>query len=213
LTNLDSLLKFNSINIKLVLWKYEMNKTPELLDFVKAASDANRLRIIGVLAQRPATIKEIAQELDLPYRLAFNHLAYLERVGVVYRKGDVFNLDDSAVESLSRTQFAGKRETYSPAPDLDPKSRKVLVAHLNADGTIRQIPFQSSKLHVVLNYLISAFALGVDYSEKEVNTILRRFHEDTAGLRRDLVDAGLLARESDGSRYWRHPEQVEGRPS
>ena len=24
-----------------------------------------------------------------------------------------------------------------------------------------------------------------------------------AGLRRDLVNAGLLARESDGSRYWR----------
>jgi hypothetical protein len=36
-----------------------------------------------------------------------------------------------------------------------------------------------------------------------VNQILRRFHEDTSGLRRDLVDANLLARISDGSRYWR----------
>jgi hypothetical protein len=43
----------------------------------------------------------------------------------------------------------------------------------------------------------------VNYTEKEVNTILRRFHLDTAGLRRDLVDANMLARESDGSRYWR----------
>jgi hypothetical protein len=41
------------------------------------------------------------------------------------------------------------------------------------------------------------------YTEKEVNMILARFHEDTPGLRRDLVDAGLLARERDGSRYWR----------
>ena len=122
-------------------------------------------------------------------------------------------LDDSAVESLSRAQFAGKRETYVPAPDLDPKTHKVLAAHLNADGSIRQIPFQSSKLRVILDYLISAFTPGVDYTEKEVNTILRRFHEDTAGLRRDLVEAGLLARESDGSRYWRCPEPVDGRPS
>ena len=41
------------------------------------------------------------------------------------------------------------------------------------------------------------------YTEKEVNLILARFHEDTSGLRRNLVDAGLLARERDGSRYWR----------
>ena len=122
-------------------------------------------------------------------------------------------LDDNALESLSRTQFAGKRATYLPAPDLDPKTRKVLAAHLNADGTIRQLPFQSSKLRMILNYLVSAFTPGVDYTEKEVNTILRRFHEDTAGLRRDLVEAGLLARESDGSRYWRPAEPVEGRPS
>jgi hypothetical protein len=40
-------------------------------------------------------------------------------------------------------------------------------------------------------------------AEKEINTILRRFNEDTAGLRRDLVDAKMLGRESDGSRDWR----------
>jgi hypothetical protein len=56
---------------------------------------------------------------------------------------------------------------------------------------------------VVLNYLVQAFALSTNYTEKEVNQILRRFHEDTAGLRRDLVDAKMLSRESDGSRYWR----------
>ncbi len=168
-----------------------MNKTPDMLDFVKATSNANRLRIIGVLAQRPATIKEIARELDLPFRQAFNHLAYLEYVGVVHKTGESFLLDDHAVEALSRAQFEGKRETYVPEPGLDPKTRKVLATHLNADGTIRQVPFQSAKLLVILNYLISAFTPGVDYTEKEVNTILRRFHEDTAGLRRDLVEAGL----------------------
>ena len=188
-----------------------MNDIPDMLDFVKVASDADRLRIIGVLAQKPATIKEIAHELDLSFRKAFNHVAYLEYVGVIHRTGDTFLLDDNAVESLSRMQFSGKQEIYKPAPDLDPKTRKVLAAHLNADGTIRQIPFQSSKLRVILEYLISAFTPGVDYTEKEVNAILGRFHEDTAGLRRDLVDAQLLARESDGSRYWRLPGPVEGK--
>lgn len=190
-----------------------MTDTPVMLDFVKAASDANRLRIIGVLAQRPATIKEIALELEMPFRQAFNHLAFLEFVGVVYKTADLFSLDDHAVDALIKAEFAGKRNVFVPAPDLDPKTRKVLAAHLNADGTLRQIPVQPSKLGIILNYLIPGFTTGVNYSEKEVNTILRRFHDDTARLRRELVEAGLLARESDGSRYWRVARETEGKPS
>jgi hypothetical protein len=189
-----------------------MSNLPDMLDFVKAASDADRLRIIGLLVQHPSTIKAVAQELNIPFRLAFNHLAYLEFAGVVRKNGDVFILDESALESLSKKQFSGGRETFIPAPDLDLKTRKVLAAHLNADGMIRRIPIQPAKLRIILNYLIPAFKPGVDYSEKEVNSILRRYHEDTAALRRYLVEAGLLARESDGSRYWRSPVPGEGKP-
>jgi hypothetical protein len=36
-----------------------------------------------------------------------------------------------------------------------------------------------------------------------VNAIIGRFNEDTSSLRRYLVEAGMLNRERDGSRYWR----------
>ena len=180
-----------------------MEESRNMLDFVKALSDADRLRIIGVLAQHSATVKQIASELDMTFRDAFDHLSYLEFVGAVRKTDDLYALDSKAFESLSKNQFGGERKTYVPAPELDERTRKVLAAHLDPDGTIKQIPLQSAKLRVVLNYLIVAFTPGMDYTEKEVNTILRHFHEDAAGLRRDLVDAGLLARESDGSRYWR----------
>jgi hypothetical protein len=52
-------------------------------------------------------------------------------------------------------------------------------------------------------YLLQFFSTGVIYTEKEVNTILRRYNEDVAGLRRDLIDRGMLERKSDGSQYWR----------
>jgi hypothetical protein len=45
--------------------------------------------------------------------------------------------------------------------------------------------------------------VGKRYNEKKVNEILGGYHEDTATLRRELVGAGLMARESDGSAYWR----------
>jgi hypothetical protein len=48
----------------------------------------------------------------------------------------------------------------------------------------------------------------VVYTEKQVNAIIARFHEDVAGLRRDLIDRGMLARERDGSRYWR-PDGIQ----
>ncbi len=58
--------------------------------------------------------------------------------------------------------------------------------------------------------LITAFSARgnkqMDFNQDmqlEVNDILKHFNEDIAGLRRDLVDARLLGRERDGSRYWR----------
>ena len=186
-----------------------MNANPEMLDFLKAMSDADRLRIIGLLTQRPASRAEIAAKLNLPLRDVVDHLAFLEFVGVLSQKDDVYQLDESKLSTLARDNFAKERPDYVPAPELDNNSKKILKAYLNADGSIRQIPTQPAKLQVILNYLIQAFAPDTNYTEKEVNLILRRFHEDTAGLRRDLVDVKMLDRISDGSRYWRVDEGVK----
>ncbi len=180
-----------------------MNLDPQMLDFVKAMSDAERLRVIGILVRGSQDAPGTAAQLGMSVRDAFQHLEFLASVGVVRKDAERYELDPTGLEALSKKQFAQKRETYTPAPGLDERSRKVLVNHLNPDGTIRQIPSQAARLRVILEYLVTAFMPGADYTEKEVNTILRRFHLDTAGLRRDLVDAGLMDRESDGSRYWR----------
>jgi hypothetical protein len=181
-----------------------MNTQPDMLDFLKAASDVDRLRIIGLLTQRNATRAEIAKELNLSARDSVNHLAFLEYVGVLTQRDDVYELNADKLATLTRDGLPrNARPEYIPAPDLDPAAQKVLKSHLNVDGSIRQIPSQPAKRQVILNYLVQAFEPEVNYKEKEVNEILRRFHADTAALRRYLVDANLLARESDCSRYWR----------
>jgi len=180
-----------------------MEKPPEIMDFLKAMSDVDRLRIIGVLAQGDSNRDEIANQLHLPVRDAIQHLAYLGHVGIVEESEGLFKLNLQKLEEMSRNQLGTKKEEYTPAPDLDVKSRKVLTACLEPDGTIKRLPSQASQLKVILEYLVQAFTPGWNYSEKEVNTIIRRFHVDVSGLRRDLIDAGLLARERDGSRYWR----------
>lgn len=173
-----------------------------MLDFVKAMSNPDRLRIIGLLSQEHVTRAEIAERLKLSAKEALDHLAYLEHVGAVAQSNGIYTLNNDKLATLARDKLAEERLSFIPAEDLDKKSKKVLKACLNPDGSIKQIP-APPKLQVILNYLVQFFEFNTNYTEKEVNTILRRFNEDTAGLRRDLVDAKMLYRESDGSRYWR----------
>jgi len=176
----------------------------EMLEFVKALSHADRLRVLGVLAQKTASANEIAADLGMPLREVHQHLAMLEHGGIVLQRAGNWTLDIKNVENLSRRQFEGQpREAYTPSPDLSDKPRRILAAYLNADGTIKQLPHEPGKLQVILDYLLEAFTPGVIYTEKEVNMIIRRFHLDTAGLRRDMIDRGMLQRKSDGSQYWR----------
>jgi hypothetical protein len=186
-----------------------MNEQPEILSFVKAMASADRLRIIGVLVRGRATQAEIAEQLHLPIRDVFDNLAFLTHVGVIHETEGVYDLDEKAVETLARGQFEGKRPTYEIKEEKPEDARKVLKNYLNADGTLKQIPPQGNKLLIILNFIVDAFAFDTNYTEKEVNTILRRFHLDTAALRRYLVDNGLMAREGDGSRYWRVKEEAK----
>src|SRR5512141_3197308 len=185
-----------------------MNEQPEILSFVKAMASADRLRIIGVLVRGRATQAEIAEQLHIPTRDIFNHLAFLVHVGVVNETEGAYDLDEKAIEALARGQFEGKREEYTLPPNQQDHARKVLKNYLNADGSLKQIPPRGNKLLIVLSFIVDAFAFDTDYTEKEVNTILRRFHLDTASLRRYLVDNNLLARERNGARYWRVQKEV-----
>ena len=180
-----------------------MEPQPELLSFVKAMASADRLRIVGLLSQGSKRAAEIAEALGMHPSDMMRHLEQLTASGVVSEADGVYDLNEKAIESLARGQFEGKRPSYVPKEDQEEDARKVLKNYLNADGTIKQIPQMGNKLLIILNFIVDAFSFDANYTEKEVNTILRRFHLDTAALRRYLVDYGLMARESDGTRYWR----------
>jgi hypothetical protein len=186
-----------------------MEESPEILSFVKALVSADRLRIVGVLARGKASQSDIAEQLHLPIRDVFNHLTFLMEVGIVHEEDGLYDLDEKTVESFARGQFEGKRPTYEASEEEPENVRKVMKNYLNAEGTLKQIPPQKSKLLIILNFIADAFAYDTNYTEKEVNMILRRFHVDTAALRRYLVDNGLMGRESNGTRYWRVKQEAK----
>ncbi len=180
----------------------------ELVTLFKALADANRLKIIGLLAQRPYSVEELAALLDLKASTVSHHLARLVKVGLVGAQTqsyyNIYALDKSALEAMSRNLFSPAQIVTSAADvDLGGYDRKVIADYTRRDGRLKTIPAQRKKLDAVLRYVVKAFEVGKHYSEKKVNEILGGYHEDTATLRRELVGAGLMARERDGSAYWR----------
>ena len=65
----------------------------EMLEFVKALSHADRLRVIGALAKKSASAKEISEALGMPFRDVFQHLAMLEHGGIVQKQDETWSLD------------------------------------------------------------------------------------------------------------------------
>ncbi len=180
----------------------------ELVTLFKALSDANRLKIIGLLAQQPYSVEELAALLDLKASTVSHHLARLVKVGLVSAQTqsyyNIYALDKPALEAMSRNLFSPAQIVTSASDvDMDGYDRKVIADYTRRDGRLKTIPAQRKKLDAVLRYVVKAFDTGKRHSEKKVNEILSGYHDDTATLRRELVGAGLMARESDGSAYWR----------
>jgi len=61
---------------------------------------------------------------------------------------------------------------------------------------------KEKKKVVILAKIAELFESGKNYSEKEVNQILKPVYEDYALIRRYLIMYGFMDREGDGSRYW-----------
>jgi hypothetical protein len=176
----------------------------DMLDFIKALSHTDRLKIVGLLTQKSMQAAEIAEAMNLPLQETVKHLFHLEQGGIVLRSMDgIYSLDQKGLETLAKQQLEGTHPAYIPDSMMKEDARKVLAGCLKADGTIIQIPAQPGRRKVILEYVLQAFEPGKVYKERDVNLLLARFHKDTASLRRYLIDEGMLARERDGSKYWR----------
>jgi len=179
-----------------------------LLAFFKALADANRLKLVGLLAENEATVEELAAMLEISASTVSHHLSKLAEIGLVSARAEgyysVYHLETAALETMAKRLLA--EETLPEvAKDLDRKAydREVLKNYLNEDGAIRQLPTNRRKLDVILRYIAEHFDFGKIYKEKQVNAVIGALHEDISGLRRDLISVGFLDRKKDGSEYWR----------
>ena len=179
----------------------------ELLSFFKALADENRLKIIGLLAGQPSTVENLAKSLALGASTVSHHLAKLSKAGLVSARAEghyyYYSLNVDALQEKARRLLREESlPRLSEETSGDAFEKKVFDTFLDEDGRIKAMPAQEKKYLVLLRHLSKAFEPGIRYTEKQVNEILLRFNEDTALLRRDLVDYKFMDRESGGKSYW-----------
>ena len=177
----------------------------QLLTFFKAMADANRLKIVGLLSQQPYSVEQLAALLDLRPPTVSHHLKLLSEAGLVSARAEsyynLYQLESDVLEQIARHLGAqDKLPSMAAEVDLQAYDRKVLRDVVLPDGKLKVIPAQRKKREVVLRHIVKNFQPEVHYTEKQVNDILARFHEDTATLRREMIAYKLMGRVE--GEYW-----------
>jgi hypothetical protein len=160
-------------------------------------AEPDRLATFSAVVLGAATPSEVATRTGLGGREVVAALRRLELGGLL-----------ATVEGRLVAQVTAFKEAvrgHPPAdalPESDPD--RVTSAVLRAfvrDGRIIQMPAARGKRRVLLEHVVAVFEPGVRYPERELDAVLRAWHDDHATLRRYLIDEGLMSRENGV--YWR----------
>lgn len=192
----------------------EYNFPTEIDLLLKALVDTDRIRIIASLISGDKSVEDLSDDMPIKPTKIQNHLALLENSHLVSKidiDGDLlYSFNQKYLESIARKLFSKPQSKLDLSSfDFDREQTKIINDYFLPDGSLEMIPTKKKKIIAVCMYMAEAFKYQVDYQEKEINEILTQYNQETTTLRRYLVENDFLARESDGSRYWR----VERSPS
>lgn len=83
---------------------------------------------------------------------------------------------------------------------------KIADNYFDENGLLKQYPSKKPVREIVLGRIARKIEPGKDYTEKEINQIIRDqiAFSDIELIRRELFDYAFLNRERDGSRYWKN---------
>jgi len=174
----------------------------DLARLLKVIADETRLRILGAIAERPLTGKDLAERLSLTPPTISHHMRKLTDAGVVVATSDaqkqIYSLNTDLLLASRRTpvgQIAERADQGGVALDQDEAFRAKTIRDFFDGERLKTIPAQRKRRVIVLQHLVRRFDPGRAYSEREVNDLLRPAHDDVATLRRELVDYGFMQRD------------------
>lgn len=173
----------------------------DLARLLKVIADETRLRILGAIAERPLTGKDLAERLDLTPPTISHHMRKLTDAGIVTAESDaqkqIYSLNTDLLLASRRVPTEDGRN-LPPIADAESEEdafRSKVIRDFFDGERLKSIPAQRKRRVVVLQHLVQRFDPTSTYAEREVNDLLRPAHDDVATLRRELVDYGFMQRD------------------
>ncbi len=171
----------------------------EKVKIFKLLADTSRLRIVSSLLKESMYVELISERLDLhPSTVSF-HLKKLEQEGLVSSRKEqyyvVYHLNKNklnfniihAIKGFGRVETEEERE--------EQYIKKVLSSFFS-NQKLKNMPVQRKKRLIILKEIAKQFEIGKQYTEKEVNEIIKHVYEDFCTVRREFVDEKLFTRQN-----------------
>src|SRR5215218_6398752 len=177
------------------------NTIDRLVSVFRALGDPVRLRLLGMIAERSYTGKELAEAVRVGAPTISHHMDRLVRSGLVSVERDgqsrIYSLNIASLQALAKLATGPSASTEAiESADAEAAERAKVLRDFFSGERLKQIPAQRKKRVIVLQHLLSRFDPDREYSEREVSEILKTANEDFATLRRELVDYGFMTRAS-----------------
>jgi len=170
------------------------------LEILKLLADQTRLDILNVLLREDSYVERIACDLSLTPATICYHLKKMESAQIVRCSRSQFYMIYSLNREIFDRPLLDFVKNEVSVVSSDEKYRKEVLANFFRYGRLTHLPSQRKKREIVLEEIAGIFEADRKYTEREVNELLHRFHEDHCTIRREMVACGILAREN--GIYW-----------
>jgi hypothetical protein len=180
----------------------------DTLVLVKLLLDPDRLAVVGALATRSRTSRDVEEVTGVEHRTVLETIGTLRAEGALTEAEGAYRLDPWFLVAAA-----------APLPQPAPVARRILAGMTEAEQDVLgrffsgerlvELPTKRSMRRVVLERIALEFEPGRHYTEPEVNDVLAAFFDEHVVLRRALVDERFLDRDPHAGAYWRAGGRVD----
>jgi hypothetical protein len=166
-----------------------------LIQLLKALADESRIRILGILADRDASVDELSAYLGLKAPTISHHLTRLRELDLVSMRAEgtvhFYRFNPEALSQLNRLLQPDRLAAMATA-ESEAWEQKVLNDFLIGEQ-LKEIPASRKKRLVILKWLADKFDWDVHYPESDINEVIKHHHPDFATIRREFIAVTAVA--------------------
>ena len=149
-------------------------------------------------------VGSLARRLALTEATISHHLSKLHAADLISLRAEGtthwYRLNPEALRAINKSLLSPAKLARAPAvANREPSEARVLKSFV-VDGRLVKIPESHAKREVVLRWVLDQLD-DKRHREREISELLKRFHDDYATLRRELINHRMMKRE--GGIYWK----------